>query len=70
MSDANETNLKPCPFCGSEPIIRHGGRYCFWAICKHCGASLRMSETEADAVRSWNRRATDVTTPGSPGKEN
>lgn len=53
----NETTLKPCPFCGAEPIMRTGGRGGFWALCERCGAQLRMSDTKSDAVRNWNRRA-------------
>lgn len=57
MDGNTDTTLKPCPFCGSEPIMRRGGRYGFWALCQHCGAALRMSDTEEDAANAWNRRA-------------
>lgn len=57
MDGNTDTTLKPCPFCGSEPVMRRGGRYGFWALCQHCGAALRMSDTEEDAANAWNRRA-------------
>lgn len=59
---ADSPALLPCPFCGFEPVMRRGGRYGFWALCPHCGAALRMSDTEADAARNWNRRATQAQT--------
>lgn len=48
---------KPCPFCGSERIVR-GERY--FAICVDCGATgpeRNADATERKFVKDWNTRA-------------
>jgi Lar family restriction alleviation protein len=68
---ADQPDLKPCPFCGSEPELRkHNSEdYDFrWADvhCSVCEATIHRSarsELGGDhvsaVVRRWNRRATD-----------
>lgn len=63
------TELKPCPFCGSEAVIIRGfslGRYMYrlkyYVVCSPafgCGGRTFNFDTEQDAVEAWNRRADD-----------
>ncbi len=46
MSD--ESKLKPCPFCGGEPITRNG-----YVACE-CPAGSKLAWP---SVKQWNRRA-------------
>ena len=65
-----ETELKPCPFCGSEAeLIKHS----FWnekkqnyadktysIKCCNCSVeTYEFYETEELVIRAWNRRADD-----------
>ena len=66
------TELKRCPFCGSESVgIRMDAEY-IWCGCDHCGARTarynhvlrdeykrfeKFCECRDIAVRNWNRRA-------------
>jgi len=55
--------LKKCPFCSGEAVIRNGN-FSFMATiaCLDCGAEVRViSEENAveKAVEKWNRRAGD-----------
>lgn len=67
-----DVNLKPCPFCGGDPLVwvtRNGTQ----VQCARCGASVKYLRvdgeyrnisnakrwTQANAVNKWNRRATD-----------
>lgn len=58
----NETDeLKPCPFCGSEPNIGSlGGDGENWAIwCPACGCACVETDhetTKEDIIRAWNGR--------------
>lgn len=53
--------LKPCPFCGAEPVLSpdYFGRYdvrCLNADCKIMPATS-VYLTPEDAAEVWNRRA-------------
>ncbi|CAG9173228.1 Lar family restriction alleviation protein [Cupriavidus respiraculi] len=55
------TDLKPCPFCGSDEITvgsfasaefeRH------YVKCEECDCAAQGHDCEADAIAAWNRRA-------------
>lgn len=55
--------LKPCPFCGGEPIAYNydpyrgelGGAEHVAVLCTCCGARI-IRPTHEDAVARWNRR--------------
>lgn len=53
--------LKPCPFCGSEAIIKATApiRNTQMFICGNCGAEVCFygAEYEPKATEAWNRRA-------------
>jgi len=56
------TELKPCPFCGSEKLRLSYGvpdRYC--VICDKCGAisSFMNNGGRKTCKEAWNRRAED-----------
>ena len=61
-----ETSLKPCPFCGSNDIATEeeyssdtgysfGGHI---VICNDCEMQTKHYETQEEAVKAWNKRAT------------
>lgn len=52
----NKSNLKPCPFCGSERV-RICGRKSYWVECDHCGGMGGHFPTREGASAFWNRRA-------------
>jgi len=47
------SDLKPCPFCGGEPLIGDC-MDAFWAWCPTCDVT---HETESAAINAWNTRA-------------
>lgn len=60
--------LKPCPFCGAEAIMRFAtldeqfavvnGR--FYTVCECSNYCVKMiGITEEEAIKKWNRRAND-----------
>ena len=56
------TELKPCPFCGSEPrIIEDLSIY--WVRCDSltCGVNAKTIpyNTRENAIKAWNTRAID-----------
>ncbi len=65
-----ETELKPCPFCGSSNIELY--KYNYWRIhCRDCGTEMsllhytpsghevRQEHLEEAIVKVWNRRSGD-----------
>lgn len=57
-----EIKLKPCPFCGGEPVLQehvfHGYRSTFGVVCLDCCCETRQFyDTAREAAEAWNRRA-------------
>lgn len=50
----SEIKLKPCPFCGNEPIVlkNYNGRGEEYIVCIHC----LKCDIEVDSVEQWNTR--------------
>lgn len=54
--------LKPCPFCGGTNIdcLEAGFRTGVWFVqCDECYATFPDFDSEAEAIKAWNRRAKD-----------
>jgi hypothetical protein len=55
-----QTELKPCPFCGTVPKLTAIVASRFWVSCKNrrCGINpeTRLCETQDEAVSTWNER--------------
>ena len=53
------TEIKPCPFCGSEAQFESsfsGGPY---VLCVECGAAAMFANNEKHAAALWNTRTPD-----------
>ena len=48
--------LKPCPFCGSERLVVHEGKYA-WVNCLNCETDGPVKQLGEEAIEAWNRRA-------------
>ena len=60
------SELKPCPFCGSEMVCYDTDGLGSWVICVDCGASCGRTVnkgrgTREKVIEKWNRRAGDET---------
>ena len=61
MTDEREIELRPCPFCGNEPIMR-AVRFGFenedrhTVRCPECDFCIGWAFTEEEAAEKWNRR--------------
>ena len=58
------SELKPCPFCGSEAKLFADKKTQDWgAICQQpeceCNARIPYCSTREEAIEQWNRRAPD-----------
>lgn len=54
--DDKVNDMKPCPFCGGRPIMRHVSYYATWIACCDCGAMGPPSESDEEAAKKWNKR--------------
>lgn len=51
--------LHPCPFCNSIVTVRMipgSCDYMYTVECDKCGSSIKLYETEAEAIKAWNNR--------------
>lgn len=60
MEKKEEVTLKPCPFCGGDPVIMRMG-FPHWIYCGTCGAKIHGHvigdvEGERASIKAWNRR--------------
>lgn len=56
------SELKPCPFCGSDYGIvlgRIDNLESFAVVCTKCFASTCRCNNDRKAIEAWNRRAED-----------
>lgn len=55
------TELKPCPFCGSESRLFETGNYTahYAVCCTECLCRTHEQDTEEEAVSVWNRRVSE-----------
>ena len=54
----DQTELKPCPFCGSNELVMLGGASTYMAC--ECGAQGPDRGTDARAITAWNTRLPDA----------
>jgi len=56
------TEIKECPFCGGDAVIRANiiTRGFVQVICEICNISTPEYSLAALAIRSWNRRKKDA----------
>jgi Lar family restriction alleviation protein len=57
--------LKKCPFCGGEAILKvHYGFgekvISAFVYCKECGVATRRCALETTAIGKWNRRVEEM----------
>jgi len=50
------TELKPCPFCGSERTVEKLDGMVFYIRCQDCGAKGPAKTLKPKAIEAWNRR--------------
>lgn len=62
-----ESNLKPCPFCGSEAHLAeltgsHLPRPLYYGFCTngHCQTRMVERRSKQKAIEAWNRRPSEV----------
>ena len=53
------TELKPCPFCGSEDVICDMFEDVYFVECWDCCAKVESCKGLEDAIEGWNARAID-----------
>lgn len=53
------SELKPCPFCGSDDVFRGMLEEVHYVECCDCCAKVESYNGLEDAVAGWNARAID-----------
>jgi len=53
-----QTELKPCPFCGSHDVFINfpDSEHIFWGQCEDCDCETGWKDTEELAIKAWNTR--------------
>ena len=62
-SEAERDALLPCPFCGGLPSLARCGFGTARVTCLYCGSEGAYRQSHADAIDSWNHRATPPSLP-------
>lgn len=53
----NNTELKPCPFCGSTNLVVDSSDMYRWYVeCWDCEADGPFADDEGLAIEAWNKR--------------
>ena len=52
----SKDKLKPCPFCGTNPIGPDEGQEYWWVECEECDICMGF-KSKIEVVRRWNKRA-------------
>lgn len=50
------TELKPCPFCGSDNLILENADPYEWVFCEVCESAGPARMGEGEAEKAWNTR--------------
>ena len=50
------TDLKPCPFCGSEWVEMYEKFGVFCISCVACGVDVNLTYNKTESVKMWNKR--------------
>ena len=61
------TELKPCPFCGGEAIVRGSIVTYDHVACRKCNSAM-LGDTKEEAIAKWNNRPSPWHT-GTPTEE-
>lgn len=52
----NNTELKPCPFCGGKSQVLNVVHH-YMVCCTKCYGMIGLFDKERSAIKAWNRRA-------------
>lgn len=55
----NNTELKPCPFCGGKADIHQAYDSSYCVQCNVCGATTLYNSKKFVVIRKWNRRTVE-----------
>lgn len=50
------SELKPCPFCGSENVQITSTNDKYFGLCRNCASGTGLWDTEKEATEKWNSR--------------
>lgn len=59
-----DPKIKPCPFCGGAPEVRHHAGDTYDIKCAVCWARSGLYYSEQEAAAAWNTRVPNLDTKG------